>query len=220
MRLRFNKNARSILDASKEYFVCTKNLTQVDPSTWFCNENKNVILEIGCGKGNFIIQNALKYPDTNFVALEKNETILAKAITKAKAHNLNNLKFVASDANLLNELFVNNKFSKIYLNFSDPWPKARHEKRRLTHPNFLSKYKLLLTNNGFIEFKTDHDCLYNYTYYDVLNSNLDKYTVIYQTNDLYNHLTEFNNSDNIATEYEKKNHDLNKNIYKIVFSYK
>lgn len=219
MRLRFNKNAKNILINSQDYFIDVTNQTQIDPSKWFIIPKNPIHLEIGAGKGNFIIQNAINNPNTNFIALEKNETILAKAINKTKSLNLNNLKFINYDANKINELFISNCIAKIFLNFSDPWPKARHAKRRLTHPTFLVKYKDILVNNGIIEFKTDNDSLYNYTY-EVLNDNLDNFNLIYFTTDLYQHLDEYNNKFNIPTEYEQKFHQLNKNIYKIVFNFK
>lgn len=220
MRLRFNKNANKILHSNTKYFFDTSQSHQCNPQKLFYPSNNPVMLEIGCGKGDFIINSALQYPEINFIALEKNETILAKAINKASNYDLNNLKFISYDANNLNELFIDHCFTKIFLNFSDPWPKMRHAKRRLTHPTFLNKYQKLLTLDGWIEFKTDNDSLYDYTYNEVLLNNNDKYNVLYQTTNLYGALSEFNNCNNIATEYEKKFHNLNKNIYKIVFNYK
>lgn len=220
MRLRFNKKAVELLNQDQDFFVQTSEVNNLNPNQLF-NNNHPIHLEIGSGKGDFIIQMAVKYPDINFIGLEKNETVLAKALKKAQqVQHLTNLKLISCDAKELLTLFMPHKFDQIYLNFSDPWPKARHEKRRLTHPNFLKIYQTLLINdNCHIEFKSDNDSLYDYTY-ELLNTNQDKYIILYHTTDLYHHLDEYNNANNVATEYEKKFHSLNKNIYKIVFSYK
>lgn len=220
MRLRFNRNANDFLKQDHKFFVQTINITNLNASELFKN-NHPIHLEIGSGKGDFIIQMAIKYPHVNFIGLEKNETVLAKALKKAQQIcNLTNLKLISYDAKNLLTLFTPHIFEKIYLNFSDPWPKSRHEKRRLTYHNFLNIYKTLLVNkNCFVEFKTDNDGLYYYTY-ELLSNNENKYTINYYTTNLYDNLEEYNNQNNVPTEYEKKFHSLNKNIYKIVFSYK
>lgn len=217
MRLRYNKNAKTIIENSK-YFISIPNnkMTLFD---LFKNSN-NCCLEIGCGKGDFIIKNAINYPTYNFIAMEKNQTVLAKAINKANQHNINNLFFLNADATNVNEIFACNSFTKIFLNFSDPWPKKRHCKRRLTNPIFLLKYQAILTSAGIIEFKTDNKFLFEYTYNDVLKTGIDKYNIIYESTDLYSDLNNEFNINNIPTEYETKFHSQGHKIYKLVFDFK
>lgn len=219
MRLRFNKNAKNFLDNNHNYYLNTKENKLINLSLLFDNNNP-IYLEIGCGKGNFIIENAKNNPNINYIGFEKNETILMKAITKTLDYNLPNLKFIGNDANNIDILFNHHSISKIFLNFCDPWPKIRHTKRRLTHPNFLEKFKNILIKDGKIEFKTDNDNLFKYTYEDVLIENKDKYDIVYYTKNLYKDLNDDINKLNIPTEYEIKFHNLGKNIYKIIFKFK
>ena len=219
MRLRFNKNAKSFLDNNPNYYLNTSDNEQINLPSLFNNSNP-IYLEIGCGKGNFIIENAKQNPNINYIGFEKNETILMKAINKVLENNLPNLKFIGNDANNIDLLFANNSISKIFLNFSDPWPKARHTKRRLTHPSFLTKFQKILVPNGNIELKTDNDGLFTYTYDEVLSVDQDKYDILYCTKNLYENLNDDINKSNIPTEYETKFHNLGKNIYKIIFKFK
>ena len=217
MRLRYNKNSKAILESNK-YFIsyqCNKiNLTNLFKNNYPC------YLEIGAGKGNFIIENALRYPNINFIAIEKNATILAKAIKKIPFEKINNLFFIQCDANKINDIFFENSFSKIFLNFSDPWPKKRHAKRRLTNPFFLDKYQIILKDDGLVEFKTDNKSLFEYTYNDVLKNNINKYNIIYKSEDIYKNLNNEFNIENIPTEYEIKFHSLGYPIYKLIFNFK
>lgn len=219
MRLRFNKEAKSLIHQDQKYFVNTESLVGIDPHTWFANTNNPIYLEIGMGKGNFVINNAFQNPNINYIGLEKFDTVLWKAIRKAQLTDLENLKMISFDAINLNQLFIPHVIDKIYLNFSDPWPKDRHQKRRLTHPVFLDLYKSILKKDGVIEFKTDNDGLFNWTINEVLLAHPDQYQIIYQTNDLYTHLDESYNVNNIPTEYETKFHNLGKNINKVIFKF-
>lgn len=219
MRLRFNKEAKSLIHQDQKYFVKTDELLGVDPHNWFVIPTQPIYLEIGMGKGNFVIQNAFQNPNINFIGLEKFDTVLWKAIKKAQATDLENLKMISFDAVNLNKLFVPHCIDKVYLNFSDPWPKDRHQKRRLTHPIFLDLYKTILKTDGVIEFKTDNDGLFNWTINEVLLAHPDQYQIIYQTTDLYAHLNESYNVNNVPTEYETKFHNLGKNINKVIFKF-
>ena len=214
MRIRFNKNA---LNNLKDSQYCYFN-DSIKNNIKFNNHNP-IYLEIGCGKGDFILNNALNNPKINYIGLEKNSTILNKALIKIQKNNLQNVKFINCDAKDLLNVLGTNCIDKIYLNFSDPWPKKRHIKRRLTNPVFLDLYKQILKPNSMIEFKTDNDMLYNYTLNEVLLEHKDKYKVIYYTNDLYSNLNNKYNVNNIASEYEKKFCLINKNINKIIFSF-
>lgn len=143
-----------------------KALAKVKSSPLILNEVKiikgdNIILEIGAGKGDFIINHALENKDAIFVAVEKYSSVILRILEKQEELNLDNLILLNEDANTLLNFFSNNSIDIIYLNFSDPWPKARHHKKRLTYPSFLKLYKQLLKKDGKIVFRTDHLELFN-----------------------------------------------------------
>lgn len=216
MRLRNDKNAINILLDNQKWYLHEPK--QIINSIF--NNNQKIELEIGMGKGNFIINKALQNPKINYIGLEKNLVICSKAIKKIikTECDLNNLKIINIDAKILNLIFACNSIDKIYLNFSDPWPKKRHIKNRLTNPSFLKKYQQIIKKDGWIEFKTDNDDLFKYTL-EVLKENKDWCEIIYYTTDLYSNLDNEYNFNNIATEYEIKFHNLNKNINKIIFKF-
>ena len=147
------------------------------------------------GKGKFIIEYACEFPIINFIGIEKFDSVIARAIQKSNEYELNNLVLVRYDALFIEDIF-DKEIDKILLNFSDPWPKARHEKRRLTSKNFLGSYEKISKKNVIIEMKTDNIDLFNYSL-ESLEEN--KYKIIYKTNDLHNE-----DVDNIETEYEEK----------------
>jgi tRNA (guanine-N7-)-methyltransferase len=124
------------------------------------------------------------------------------------------------DASELENIFSESMINKIYLNFSDPWPKKRHEKNRLTNWKFLYIYQKILLPNKTIEFKTDNDLLYLYTLNDVILNSIDKINLIYNTENLYENIENKYNFDNVQTEYEKKFLNINKNINKIIYNFK
>ncbi|AXK50758.1 tRNA (guanine-N(7)-)-methyltransferase [Spiroplasma alleghenense] len=176
--------------------------------------NKNPIhLEIGCGKGGFITNLASQNKNINFVAMEKETTVIGVAVKKSLTTNpdLKNLRFLNSYAEKLEEYFSTNSVERIYLNFSDPWPKSRHAKKRLTFTTFLNIYKNILVDGGEIHIKTDNDKLYEFTLEMV---ELNQWKLVSNTNDLYNDKNLLKN--NIPTEYETKFHNLGKNINKII----
>ena len=129
--------------------------------------NKNpVYIEIGMGKGRFILDMAKKYPDINFVGIERYSSVLLRAVEKydtEEYRELTNVRFVCMDARNITDVFAPGEVGKIYLNFSDPWPKARHAKRRLTSTEFLERYEQILPEEGTIEFKTDNTELFNFS---------------------------------------------------------
>ena len=157
MRLRFDKDALPTLQASSLFIE--------EPKTQYFSNPNPLMLEIGMGKGDFIIQNAELNPHLNYIGIEKFPTVQLNALKKIKRLEkpLDNLKLMAQDALTLKEWFAPNSVHTIYLNFSDPWPKARHQKRRLTHSSFLDIYQTLLINGGLIEIKTDQQPLYEFT---------------------------------------------------------
>ena len=159
-------------------------------------ENRNPIhIEIGMGKGDFILNMALKYPDINFIGVEKYSSVACIAIKKIREHEIPNLKIMIIDAYEMPE-YLYGKVETIYLNFSDPWPKARHEKRRLTHENYLKIYDKLFGDKCHIIMKTDNDDLFAFSRDSITNYG---YKIIYESYDLHNE-----DIDNIMTEYERK----------------
>lgn len=171
------------------------------------NNNNLIYIELGMGKGSFIVNNALKYPNINFIGIEKYDSVMVRATEKAENMNLNNLKFIRMDANNIEEIF-NKEIDRIYLNFSDPWPKVRHEKRRLSSSNFLNKYDNIFNKNKSIVMKTDNRELFEYSVMSFVNYG-------YKINEISLDLHNDDIKDNINTEYEIKFSDLGYPIYKI-----
>lgn len=160
MRLKNKKGAKEFV-TKNEYII--KNPIDYKGKYKEIFKNKNKIeLEIGVGKGDFIIQKALSNPNINYIGVEKYASVLIFAIKKAEKNKLTNVKFILSDAIHIDEIFYK-EINKLYLNFSDPWPKKRHEKRRLTSDIFLNKYKNIFKNIKMIEQKTDNDDLFEYS---------------------------------------------------------
>lgn len=159
------------------------------------NNNNPIYIELGMGKGDFIINNALKYPNINFIGIEKYDSVIVRAIQKSNELELNNLKLIRLDVINIDNIF-DKEVDKIYLNFSDPWPKERHAKRRLTSKIFLDKYSKVFKNDNVIEMKTDNIDLFNYSVDSLKDYG---YVIEYITNDLHSE-----NIFNIETEYEHK----------------
>lgn len=193
MRLRNVKDAKDIVSNSK-YVINNPQEYKGSFSKLFNNSNP-ISLEIGMGKGDFIINMAIKYPDINFIGLEKYQSIIVRAIQKLENLNLNNLKLICMDAKELNEVFAK-EIDTIYLNFSDPWPKKRHAKRRLTSDTFLPIYDSLFKKDKRIVQKTDNVGLFEYSIVSLSNYG---YVIKDISLDLHN-----TSKENIMTEYEKK----------------
>ena len=165
--------------------------------------NKNPVhIEIGMGKGRFILNMAKKYPNINFIGIERYSSVLLRAIEKydtQEFHDLKNIRFVCMDARNIGDVFTEGEVKKIYLNFSDPWPKARHAKRRLTSVEFLKRYESVLAPDGVVEFKTDNTGLFNFSLEQVKEAGWVLRALTY---DLHRHVEM--NKGNIMTEYEEK----------------
>ena len=168
--------------------------------------NKKTYLEIGMGKGDFIIANAKRHPNINFIGVEKYDSVLVRAIEKID-EDLPNLKLLRLDANTIDTVF-NKNIDLIYLNFSDPWPKKRHALRRLTSPIFLEKYDKIFKKDAHIIMKTDNRKLFEYSL-----KSLTDYG--YKIEDISLDLHNDEYPDNIMTEYEQRFVSLNKNIYMV-----
>lgn len=160
------------------------------------NNNNEIHIEIGMGKGNFIINKALNNRNINFIGIEKYDSVIVKCIEKIDKLDIPNLRLIRMDANKILDVFYK-EIDCIYLNFSDPWPKNRHEHRRLTSTNFLVKYDKLFKNNKRIVMKTDNRGLFEYSIISLINYG---YKIEKISLDLHNSLI----SDNIETEYEMK----------------
>ena len=206
MRLRNIKNAQDIISKS-EYLVSNPKDYQGKYNKLF-NNNHNIEIEIGTGKGNFIINKAKQNPNINFIGIEKYASVLVKCIKKLDDLRLDNLKIINIDANEIDEVFAK-EVSKIYLNFSDPWPKKKHANRRLTSPLFLDKYAKVFKKDCLIELKTDNKNLFEYSLITLSQKN---YLFDEVKLDLYSDL----DKDNIPTEYETKFVNLGMPIYKLV----
>ena len=154
-------------------------------------------VEIGVGKGAFLTELAARNPDVNYVGLEAQQGVLYFAARKAAERALKNIRLVVFDAAHLTELFVPAEVDRIYLNFSDPWPKKRHAKRRLTSEHFLARYRAVLKEDGKIYFKTDNMGLFDYSLETMANEGWHLSRV---THDLH----ACGEEDNIMTEYERK----------------
>ena len=197
MRLKHIKNADIIINSSN-YLVKNPKEYKGNWSKLFNNENP-IEIEIGTEKGKFIIENAIKNPNVNYIGIEKYDTPLVNAVKMLDNLGLNNLKLICFDASNIDEIF-DSEIDKIYLNFSDPWPKKRHEKRRLSSSLFLSKYDKLFKGEKRIQMKTDNDDLYEYS---LISFEENGYEIV---------KTDTNYKDTITTEYEDKFIKKGKNI--------
>ncbi|AVN60234.1 tRNA (guanosine(46)-N7)-methyltransferase TrmB [Mesoplasma entomophilum] len=218
MRLRNKPWVKEYLENNSKYLIKWDKESKINLADLFENTKQPVHLEIGCGKGNFITNHALKEENINFIGMEKEETVvgvaLKKTLTEFKQKNreVTNLKYFNDFAEDLSDIFAPSSIDKIYLNFSDPWPKARHAKKRLTYRTFLDIYANIIKSNGILEFKTDNDGLFAFSLEEI--SENKNWELIYQTTDLYSDQTALKN--NIPTEYETKFHNIGKNINKLI----
>lgn len=213
MRLRNNPKANEILENHEDLVVLNTKEYKGKWNDVFGNDNP-IYIEIGMGKGDFIIENAKRYPHINFIGIEKFPSVMVSAIKKLDdEEHLMNLRLMKEDASLLNEVFDNNEVNRIYLNFSDPWPKKKHAKRRLTSESFLSIYKSILKEDCELILKTDNRSLFEYSLLTFQHFGMN-----FQDICLDLHHSE-GYEDNIQTEYEKKFSPFGP-IYRIVTNFK
>ncbi|MBD1370938.1 tRNA (guanosine(46)-N7)-methyltransferase TrmB [Hazenella sp. IB182357] len=197
MRLRRNPHAKEILMNHPLVDVATNH----HKGSWksrFSNPHNPLNVELGTGKGQFLAKASSAYPEMNWIGIEKIEEPLVKAVLKGTETENENLRYLWMDILELTEVFAEGEVNRFYLHFSDPWPKARHAKRRLTAPSFLNQYKQLLHPDGDLILKTDSLSLYEYSLemftdngFEFLASSRDLHHSIYA-------------SENITTEYEEK----------------
>ena len=211
MRLRNVKGSREQI-AANEYTI--KDAEQIK-GQWkdYFQDGKPIQLEIGMGKGKFLMRLAEKNPHIHYIGIEKYSSVLVRALEKMEETPLDNIHFIRMDAENIVNVFEKGEVDQIYLNFSDPWPKDRHAKRRLTSRQFLERYDKVLKGDGQIEFKTDNVGLFDFSLeeIDAAGWNLDAFT-----RDLH-HDTAMNEG-NIMTEYEEKFSSRGNPICKLITS--
>ena len=204
MRLKNIKGAKDKINKSP-YIVQNPEDYKGKYQTLFKNSNK-IHLEIGMGKGDFIINMAKKYPNINFIGIEKFDSVILRATQKLENENLQNLKLIRFDAVEIENIF-DKEIDTIYLNFSDPWPKNRHEDRRLTSRRFLERYDNIFKNKKHIIQKTDNRKLFEFSIKSFTDYN-------YKIKNISLNLHE-DDIDNVETEYEKRFISLGFPIYMI-----
>lgn len=209
MRLRNVKGSRDVMEESEYVFA--------DPTdtagTWhdiFGNANP-VHIEIGMGKGMFITTLASLNPRINYIGIEKYSSVLVRGVEKQNTLKLPNLKFIRMDAENITSVFSPGEVDRIYLNFSDPWPKDRHAKRRLTSVQYFERYNIILKKDGEVHFKTDNRPLFDFSLEEVVNAG---WKLKAHTFDL--HHDPVLNEGNVMTEYEAKFSAMGNPIHKLI----
>jgi len=198
MRLRNVKGAREKIEQSK-WVIKEPKEYKGEWSKLFKNDNP-IYIEIGMGKGKFICEHAKNNPNINYIGIEKFSSVLVRAIEKMdeSEEEINNLYFLRFDAEYIEDIFDKEEISRIYLNFSDPWPKEKHAKRRLTSKEYLKRYDNILDKKGNIIFKTDNRDLFDFSLEQI---ELAKWELVSKTYDLHN--SEYLDG-NVMTEYEER----------------
>lgn len=196
MRLRHVKNAFEDLANDTKYFVLNPKDYHGKWALEVFKNNNPIHIEIGCGKGQFMMGLAKHFPDINFIAIEKYDSVLVRCLEKVSQDDIPNLKLVLLDVLMLKEVFDNGEVEEIYLNFSDPWPKTRHAKRRLTSYIYLDIYRNILASDGAIIQKTDNRSLFESSLESLSQNDwyLTNISLDLHKTDLFN----------ITTEYEDK----------------
>lgn len=206
MRLKKVPGAVERIDASE--FVITDGKKYCGKYQELFHNQNPIHIEIGSGKGRFIVEMAKLHPEINYIGIEKYDSVLIRALDKQEVEKLPNLILMRIDAEQIDEIF-SGEIDRVYLNFSDPWPKKRHAKRRLTSPEFLKAYDSIFKGKKEIMMKTDNRKLFEYS---VIS--LTEYG--YHIQELSLNLYDDNMEENVATEYETRFHNLGFPIYRIV----
>ena len=198
----------TVADMSEKNMSVAADIPQTLPLEKIFGNTNPVHLEIGCGKGKFVCEMAVKHPEINFIAVEKISNVLIEALERAKAENLKNVHFLNCAAEVLKRYFNEGAISRIYLNFSNPLPKEGYKKQRLTHPRFLTIYKYLLDGKGEIYQKTDDRDFYLFS---IESYREEDFEIIETCEDLAANPVE----DDVETEHEKLFKERGKPIYRI-----
>lgn len=211
MRLRHIPGAEEAI-ASSPFVIQDPQSRRGSWNQVFQNENP-VEIEVGMGKGRFIMELAQKNPHINYIGIERYSSVLLRGLQKHQELELYNIYFMCIDAKLLADCFAPGEVSRIYLNFSDPWPKDRHAKRRLTSPEFMGVYQKILSPQGTVEFKTDNRGLFEYSLESIPASG---WSILEQTFDLHSSPMA---QGNVMTEYEEKFHSEGHPICKLIAAF-
>lgn len=211
MRLRNIKGSREVIAESN--FVIAEDIQPQCPGTWheIFENNQPIHIEIGMGKGKFIHTIAKEHPEINYVGIEKYSSVLLRAVQKMEEEPLPNLKFLRMDAEDITKVFGKEEVDKIYLNFSDPWPKDRHAKRRLPSKEFLARYDIILKKNQYLEFKTDNRELFDFAVEELELAGWKAKVITY---DLHHNMELMQG--NVMTEYEEKFSSMGNPICKYI----
>lgn len=196
MRQRTIKNLDEKLELNSSFLIKDPRECKGCWNKVFGNDNP-IFLEVGCGKGQFIFKHATSCPEKNFIAVEGQSSVALRVLEKAEENQQQNLRIFIDFVNDLHDYFEEGELAGLYLNFSDPWPKAGHAKRRLTHRDFLAIYSRLLKKDGILRFKTDNADLFDFSLEEFEAFGAE---ILWQTRDLHN---SEKNADNVMTEYEK-----------------
>ncbi len=213
MRLKNVPGSREVVAAS-EYAITEPQSYKGQWAKEVFGNDAPIHIEIGMGKGRFIMALAALNPGINYIGIEKYSSVLIRAIEKAEKDPLPNVRFIRMDAEEIGSVFAKDEISRIYLNFSDPWPKDRHAKRRLPSGRFLDRFAGILTDSGTIEFKTDNRALFDFALEEAPNAG---WKILAQTFDLHNDPKM--NEGNIMTEYEEKFSAAGNPICKYIITY-
>lgn len=207
MRVRNRPGAAEMLAAHPNFVISDPTLWKGKWNELFENDHP-IHIEIGMGKGQFITGMAKAHPEINYIGVEMQVSVVSIALDKLIEQPLPNLKLLHVDGSALTEYFADSEVDQIYLNFSDPWPKKRHEKRRLTYKTFLAVDEQILRPNGEILFKTDNQGLFEYSL-----ASFSQYGMILKQVWLDLHQSQFEG--NIMTEYEEKFSSKGQRIYRV-----
>lgn len=210
MRLRNKPWAKPLIEANPQWVVTNPSEYRGKWQERF-EKVQPLYIEVGMGKGRFIVEMAKKYPHYNFIGLEMQTVATGIALKKQLVEQLPNLQLVCANGAGLTEFFATDEVAGIYLNFSDPWPKNRQEKRRLTYKSFLAAYKEIMVADGQLEFKTDNRGLFEYSL-----ASLNNFGMTFEKVWLDLHADEEAVVDNVMTEYEEKFSSKGQPIYKLV----
>ena len=211
MRLRNVKGSREAIQES--VYVVHEEETRVGSWHEIFGNDHPIHIEIGMGKGRFLMELAAKNPDINYVGIEKYSSVLIRALEKMAEMEmpLTNIRFVRMDAEAITKVFGAGEVDRIYLNFSDPWPKDRHAKRRLTSKEFFARYNVILKGDGRVEFKTDNRPLFDFSVESVKEAGWNLDAVTYDL-----HHDEELCKGNVMTEYEEKFFSKGNPIHKLI----
>ncbi len=210
MRMRKKAWTNDMIEARKDCVVAEPEMYK---STWGqFSQNGEVHVEIGCGKGDYWLQMAHQYPESAWIAIEKDRDCAAIALKKSLDNTTSNMKMIIADAKDIGEWFERDEVDVLHLNFSDPWPKKRHTKRRLTHDEFLNVYKRILKKSGKLIMKTDNASLFEYSLVTFIQNDwqLLEVSVDYRR---------LEHPEDAITEYERHFMEMGQPIYRAVWTY-